>query len=110
MIGERLFPTAHAPLNVTPDLFNQPIRDAGICGFDTTNSKAMALIQKWAQTALNPNCTAPEGSTKKTRIQDAIFAVRLHQARLATDHLARGIIMRRDNLSLAETKFRCGAR
>lgn len=109
IIGERLFPTAHAPLNVTPDLLNKPIRDAGICGFDIANPKAMALIQKWSQVALDPNCTAPEGSTKKTHRQDAVFAVLLHQAGMATDHPARGIIMRRDNLTLAETKFRCRA-
>jgi len=107
-IGERLYPGSHAPLKVTPDLLTKHIRDAGICGFNITNAKAMALIQRWAQTALDPACTAPAGSTKKTHRPDAVFAVLLNQAGLANDRQARSIIMRRDNLTMAETKYRCG--
>jgi hypothetical protein len=106
-----LHPAARAPLDVTADLLPTPIRDAGICGFDIANPKVMPLLDRWAAVALDKNCTAPEGSTRHTHRQDAVFAVLLNQAAKENNWLLegkrlRGLAIKQDNLTLAETKFR----
>jgi hypothetical protein len=113
-IETRLHSTARAPLGVTEDLFPKPLRDAGICAFDTANPQAMALLDRWETIALNKTCTAPENSTRHTHRQDAVFAVLLNQAAqknswtLETKHFP-SLTSKQDNLTLEETKFRIGA-
>jgi hypothetical protein len=114
-IGEKLDQTARTPLGVTDDLLQKPLRDAGICGFDTTNPAAKALIDRWAAVALQPACTAPPGTTKSTHRQDAVFAVLLLQAAKANnwqlyDQRLPGAVMRRDWMTLAETQYLLGTR
>jgi hypothetical protein len=93
-----------------------PIRDAGICGFDIPvaavyDRRVLALLNRWAEIALDKNATAPENSTRHTHRQDAVFAVLLNQAArennwtLETKRL-RGLAIKQDALTLAETKFR----
>ncbi len=119
-IETMLHPAARAPLRVTDDLLPRPIRDAGICGFDLSNdvaavcdrrTKVLALLNRWSEIALDKNSTAPAGSTRRTHRQDAVFAVLLNQAakahgwKLETKRL-RGLAIKQDTLTLAETKFR----
>lgn len=110
-IASCLHPASHSSLSVTPDLLPLSIRDAGICGFNMANPAAMALLDRWAAVALDKNCTAPDGSTRHTHRQDAIFAVLLNQAAKANNwnlegKRLRGLAIKQDNLTLAETKFR----
>ncbi len=110
-IAACLHPSSQASLSVTADLLPLPIRDAGICGFDLANPDVMKLLDRWASVALDKNCTAPDGSTRRTHRQDAVFAVLLNQAvkvnnwTLEAKRL-RGLAIKQDNLTLAETKFR----
>jgi len=106
-----LHPASHSSLSVTPDLLPLPIRDAGICGFNIANPAAMALLDRWAAVALDKNCSAPPGSTRHTHRQDAVFAVLLYQAAQANNlklegKRLRGLAIKQDNLTLAETKVR----
>ena len=127
-IEATLHPAARAPLNVTEDLLTLPIRDAGICGFDLSDSvaavsdrrtnlppnrrtKILTLLDRWSEVALDKNSTAPEGSTRRTHRQDAVFAVILNQAAKANHWTLepkrlRGLAIKQDSLTLAETKFR----
>lgn len=113
-IETKLYPAARAPLNVTADLLPKPLRDAGMCAFDITNSQALELLDRWATIALDKTRTAPENSTRHTHRQDAVFAVLLNQAAqknnwpLETKHFA-SLISKQDHLTLQETKFRVGA-
>jgi hypothetical protein len=119
-----LHPAARAPLGVTAELLPLPIRDAGICGFDLTaevaaacdrSTNVIALLTRWSEVALDKNATAPTGSTRRTHRQDAVFAVLFNQAaqanhwKLETQRL-RGLAIKQDNLTLAETKFRARER
>jgi hypothetical protein len=120
-IEQCLHPASHSPLSVTPDLLQLPIRDAGICGFDLTEppvlhslgagGSTLDLLNRWSAIALDKNATAPPGSTRRTHRQDAVFAVLLNQAakanhwKLKTARL-RGLAIKQDTLTLAETKFR----
>ena len=110
-IATCLHPASYPFLSVTSDLLTVPIRDAGICGFDITNQKVMALLDHWAAVALDKNCTAPEGSTRRTHRQDAVFAVLLNQAAKA-NHWSlegkrlRGLAIKQDTLTLTETQYR----
>jgi hypothetical protein len=112
-ITTRLHSAARTPLGVTDDLLPKPLRDAGICGFDTANPRAIALLERWASVALDKICTAPENSTRHTHRQDAVFAVLLNQAaqknnwHLETNHLP-SLTSKQDHLTLEETKFRVG--
>jgi hypothetical protein len=114
-IAEKLYPSAHAPLSVTDDLLPLQLRDAGVCGFDTQNPQAMALIDRWAAVALDARCTAPDGSTRFNHRQDAVFAVLLNQAAAANGWTLRDrkmidISMKRDFITLTETKHRLNRR
>jgi hypothetical protein len=100
-IGTTLHPTAKASLNVSDAIAQIRIRDAGIAGFDTTNSKAMDLINKWAAVAVDKGSTAPDGSSKKNHRQDAVFSVLLEQAGFAESRRIHNIKMRQDNMPLA---------
>jgi hypothetical protein len=127
-IETTLHPTARDPLAVTEDQLPLPIRDAGICGFDLTPQAATvcdprgnlppdrrknirALLNRWAEIALNENATAPAGSTRHTHRQDAVFTVLLNQVakthgwKLETNRL-RGLAIKQDHLTLAETNYR----
>jgi len=112
-IGACLHPSSRAPLGVTNDLIPKPIRDAGICCFDISKPEVIALLDRWAAVALDKNCSAPEGSTRRTHRQDAVFAVLLNQA-MQTNRWTlegkrlRGLAIKQDNLTLAETQFRVG--
>jgi hypothetical protein len=112
-IETKLHPTARAPLGVTDDLLSNPLRDAGICGFDTANPQAIALLDRWASVTLDKTCTAPENSTRHTHRQDAVLAVLLNQAaqknnwHLETKHFP-SLTSKQDHLTLEETKFRVG--
>jgi hypothetical protein len=110
-IATCLHPGSYPFLHVTSDLLTIPIRDAGICGFNITNCQVTALLDRWAAVALDKNCTAPEGSTRRTHRQDAVFAVLLNQAAKANNwslegKRLRGLAIKQDNLTLAETQFR----
>jgi len=110
-IATCLHPGSYPFLHVTSDLLTIPIRDAGICGFNITNSQVTMLLDRWAAVALDKNCTAPEGSTRRTHRQDAVFAVLLNQAAKANNwslegKRLRGLAIKQDNLTLAETQFR----
>lgn len=114
-IGQLLYPTSHAPLGIMEDLLSVPIRDAGTCGFETSKPEVMALLDRWATIALNPVCTAPTGSDRRTHRQDAVFAVLLNQAAKAHNwylegRRLRGLAIKQDNLSLKETQYRVGLR
>jgi hypothetical protein len=114
-ISACLHPESHSFLSVTPDLLPLPIRDAGICGFNIANPVALALLDRWASVALEKNCTAPGGSTRHTHRQDAVFGVLLNQAAQSNNwklegKRQRGLAIKQDGLTLAETKFRVGAR
>lgn len=115
-IEECLYPSenCYASLSVTGDLLPLPIRDAGICGFDISKPAVMSLINRWRSVALDKTCTAPEGSTRKTHRQDAVFAVLLNQAAKANGwklegKKLRGLVYKQDTVTLKETKFRVGA-
>lgn len=110
-IAACLHPSSHASLSVTTDLLPLPIRDAGICGFDLANPAVPKLLERWASVALDKNCTAPDGSTRRTHRQDAVFAVLLNQAAKVNNWTLqgkrlRGLTIKQDNLTLTETKFR----
>lgn len=114
-IGQKLYPSAKAPLKVTDDLLPLPLRDAGICAFNCGDPRVLALVDKWAEVARNPAITAPHGSTRWTHRQDAVFAVLLNQAAKAngwdiSKMKVSDVALRCDGLSLAETKFRAGVR
>jgi hypothetical protein len=112
-IEQCLHPASHSALSATPDLLQLPIRDAGICGFDISNEQVLELLSRWSAITLNKNATAPLGSTRRTHRQDAVFAVLLNRAaqanrwKLETQRL-RGLAIKQDALTLAETKFRTG--
>ncbi|HWC60493.1 MAG TPA: DUF1647 domain-containing protein [Verrucomicrobiae bacterium] len=110
-IATCLHPASPASLSVTANLLLLPIRDAGICGFNLRHPGAMALLDRWASIALDKTCTAPDGSTRHTHRQDAVFAVLLNQTAQANNWTLegkrlRGLAIKQDNLTLAETQFR----
>lgn len=112
-IASMLYHAARKPLTVTEDLLSKPIRDAGVCGFNIANEQATTLLDQWASVAIDKNCTAPEGSTRRTHRQDAVFAVLLNQAAningwTLEGRRLRGLAIKQDNVTLKETKFRVG--
>jgi len=112
-IESLIYPSAIIPLGITDDLRKLPIRDAGMCGFDTTRPEVMALLDRWSAIAQDSICTAPEGSTRRTHRQDAVFAVLLYQAAKANGwtlegRRLRGLAIKQDNVTLKETRYRIG--
>jgi hypothetical protein len=95
------------------DFFDPEIRLKD--GFDTTRPEVMALLDRWSSIALDPACTAPEGSTRRTHRQDAVFAVLLYQATKASGwslegKRLQGLAIKQDATSLKETEWRLGVR
>lgn len=113
-VGTKLMPAAFTALGVTSDLLDKPITDPGICGFDTSRPAVMALLDRWKTVTIDPNCTAPAGATLHTHNPDSVWSSILYQAnqtnnwQLKFDRMA-GIMKGCDDLTLAETQFRCRA-
>ena len=113
-VGTKLMPVAFTALGVTSDLLTKPIADPGICGFDASHPQIMALLDRWKAVTMDPNCTAPTGATLHTHNPDSIWSTILYQADKDNHwglnfNRSGGIMKGCDNLSLAETKFRCRA-
>ncbi|MCP4000616.1 MAG: DUF1647 domain-containing protein [Gammaproteobacteria bacterium] len=71
-------------LSVPDHVLSKKNRACGLVGFDTRRKSAMTLIEVWSDCALNKNCIAPEGSSRRNHRQDqAVLTVLLYQSEFA---------------------------
>lgn len=110
-IKEKLLSGSYTALGVTPDLLTQKINDPGVCSFNLDNPQALALLDKWKQVTLNPNCTAPTGANLRNHNPDAVWAVIYRQAANTNGWTLnykkeKSLCVRCDTLSLKETQWR----
>jgi hypothetical protein len=71
-------------LGSTPsDTADLPNASGGVCGFDISRKQIMQLLVRWKDCALDRECIAPRGSSRKNHRQDqAALSVLMHQFHL----------------------------
>ena len=68
----------------TEEFLDKPNRKGGVVLFDTRRAGVLKLLQCWTDCALDKNCIAPEGSSRKNHRQDqAALTILVYQSEFA---------------------------
>lgn len=75
-------------LNLAEEFYGEPNRTGGVVSLDTRNPSAMKLLDRWRECALDANCIAPCGSSRRNHRQDqAALTVLMYQSPFANSPL-----------------------
>ncbi|MEW8015413.1 MAG: hypothetical protein AB2807_11730 [Candidatus Sedimenticola endophacoides] len=71
-------------LNASDSLLNRPNLNGAFVAADYQNDKAREVVDRWKKCALERECIAPRGSSRKNHRQDqAVLSVLVHQSGIA---------------------------
>ncbi len=85
-------------LNASEEIVNRISFNSAMVAINYNHAIAMKLIEKWKAAALDENCTAPKGSSKKLHRFQTIMSILAYQLGLPGDipHKCMGFLVQQD--------------